>query len=351
MTPASGTTPAALPLLAPPGSWRRALWRVALPAAVSGERRLLAGPAGILSYYTAGPDGAAHGPPLLLVHSINAAAAAHEMRPVFEHYRQTRPVYAIDLPGYGFSDRNPGLYTPRTMTDALHAMIAEIRTIHGDAPIDAMALSLSCEFLARTTVEQPERLRSVAFIAPTGFNRDQPFDGPAGSTRGRHGVYRALTLPLWRRPLFEVLTSRPSVRFFLRKTWGSRNIDEGLAEYSWRTAQQPGADHAPFCFLSGFLFSGDITRIYESLQLPVWMVHGVRGDFTDYRRKHTLENEPNWRIQVFQTGALPHFEQPADFTEAYELFLDGMTSASAAARQANGGDQGASPETPRRADG
>jgi pimeloyl-ACP methyl ester carboxylesterase len=311
---------------------------------VSGERTLFAGPAGVLSYYTAGPDGPADGPPLLLVHSINAAAAAHEMRPVFERYRRTRRVYALDLPGYGFSDRNPGLYTPRTMTDAIHAMIEEIRAFHGEGPIDAMALSLSCEFLARSAAERPERLRSLVFIAPTAFNRHRALDGPPGSTRGKHRVYRTLTFPLWRRPLFEVLTSRPSVRFFLRKTWGSRDVDEGLVDYSWRTAQQPGADHAPFCFLSGFLFSADITRVYESLRLPVWMVHGVRGDFTDYRRKHTLENAPNWRIEVFQTGALPHFEQPADFSERYEAFRRSLVACRSAHDPADTEDDGPRPE-------
>ena len=35
--------------------------------------------------------------------------------------------------------------------------------------------------------------------------------------------------------------SRRSVRYFLGRTWGSKAIDEGLFEYSWATAHQPGA--------------------------------------------------------------------------------------------------------------
>ena len=46
------------------------------------------------------------GPPLLLVHSVNAAASAAEVRPLHEHYRATRTVLSLDLPGYGFSDRS-----------------------------------------------------------------------------------------------------------------------------------------------------------------------------------------------------------------------------------------------------
>ena len=59
-------------------------------------------PVGSISIYSAGPQGEASGlPPLLLIHSINAAASAAEVEPLFTHYRQQRPVYAIELPGFG----------------------------------------------------------------------------------------------------------------------------------------------------------------------------------------------------------------------------------------------------------
>ena len=36
------------------------------------------------------------GTPLLLLHSVNAAPSAMEMRPLFEYYRDKRPVLAPD---------------------------------------------------------------------------------------------------------------------------------------------------------------------------------------------------------------------------------------------------------------
>jgi len=294
-----------------------------LPAALSGERRVLDGRAGPLSYYTAAPETDAGAPPLLLVHSINAAASAHEVRPLYEHYRRRRPVYAPDLPGYGFSERSERLYTPRLMTDAVHDMIDEIRRRRGDAALDGLAVSLSCEYLARAAVERPRAFRSPALVSPTGFNRSAPLHGPPESTRGRPWLRRLFGLPGFGRALFYLLTSPPSVRFFLEKTWGSKRIDETMFEFCCRTTRQPGARHAPFCFLSGYLFSADITRVYESLDRPVWVSHGVRGDFTDYRWKQEIEPRPNWHVQVFQTGALPYFEVPDEFLAGYEVFLSG----------------------------
>ena len=289
-----------------------------LPAAVSGERFEFASPAGQLSAYAAG-----QGPPLLLIHSINASASAAEMRPLHEHYRATRTVVSVDLPGYGFSDRSDRDYTPRLMTDAIHAVAEQVRVRCGSAPIDALALSLSCECLARAAAEAPERYRSVALVSPTGFRGLRPWRGAPGSTRGQPWLYNALRGPGagWGGAVFRALTKPGVIRYFLRRTWGSKDIDEALWAYDLLTTRAPGAEHAPLHFLSANLFSADIHTVYERLEMPVWMAHGVRGDFTDYRGKVIIEARPNWQFAIFPTGALPYFEVPEDFCKAYGRFL------------------------------
>ena len=291
--------------------------RMALPPAVPGERREFASKAGRLSYYRAGPEG---GSPLLLVHSINAAASAYEVRPLYEHYLTTHAVYALDLPGYGFSERGDRSYSPRLMTDALLAMVTEIMRIHGTAPIDALALSLSSEFLARAAIDNPAAFGTLAIVSPTGFHRSTPDDAPPGSTRAMPTLRRIFTFPLWSRAFFDLLTSKPSIRYFLRKTWGSKEIDEGLVEYDYLTTHQPGAQHAPYCFVTGFLFSRDIRRIYRALTHPVWMVHGERGDFVDYSGAGAFKGSPNWEVHQLPTGALPHFERLEQFVRSYDAF-------------------------------
>jgi hypothetical protein len=289
-----------------------------LPAAVSGERFEFESRAGGLSVYVAG-----QGAPLLLVHSVNAAASAAEVRPLHEHYRATRTVFSVDLPGYGFSERSDRNYTPRLMTDALHATIVQIRTRCGNAPIDALACSLSCEFLARAVVEAPAAFRSLALVSPTGFRGGRELRGAPGSTRAMPWLYRALRGPGWGRALFRGLTRPGVIRYFLERTWGASAIDETLWRYDVLTTRVPGAEHAPLHFLSGGLFSADIQSVYEKLALPIWMSHGVRGDFTDYGSKSIVADRPNWTFTVFPTGALPYFEVTGDFLAAYDAFLHG----------------------------
>lgn len=266
---------------------------------------------------------AGEGPPLLLVHSVNAAASAAEVRPLYVHYRATRRVYAIDLPGFGLSDRSDRAYTPRLMTDALHDAVQWISQ-HSQAPmLDAMALSLSCEFLARAATEAPQHFRSLALVSPTGLGGSKERRGEPGSTLAMPWLHSVLRGPGWGRLLFRGLTRPGVVRYFLEKTWGSAQIDEQLWRDAVAMAGAEGAEHAPLHFLSGQLFSADILNIYEALTPPVWMSHGVRGDFTDYRLKSLLQDRPNWRISVFQTGAMPYFEETQAFCQAWDAFLGG----------------------------
>lgn len=283
-----------------------------LPPALDGERISFGG----LNCYVTGS-----GPPLVLVHSINAVPSAAEVRPLYEHYSATRTVFAIDLPGFGLSDRSDRRYDPRLMTDALHALAEQVRKRCGDVPIDALAASLGCEFLARAAVEQPTRWGRLAFVSPTGLSGSTPRRGPMGSTRAMPWLYALLAGKPWSQALYRALTRPAVIRYFLQRTWGSKSIDDTLWAYDVLTACHPGARHAPLHFLSGALFSNDIHSIYEALSQPVWMSHGVRGDFTDYRATPLVTGHGNWQTTIYPTGALPYFEVPSRFLLEFDAFL------------------------------
>lgn len=263
-----------------------------------------------------------HGQPLLLIHSVNAAACAAEVRPLFEHFAESRKAQALDLPGYGLSQRAPIVYTVRMMTDAVIAAAHDAFKKNGGQPIDALALSLSTEFLARAAAEQPHLFNRLVMVSPTGFRGMRALRGQAGSTRYMPLLDRVLRGPGWGGALFRGLTRPSVIRYFLKRTWGSESIDETLWAYDVLTTRQPNAEHAPLSFLSGGLFSADIHAVYDQLALPILMTHGTRGDFTDYRGFALFSHKTNWTIKVFQdTGALHFFERPDEFCALVDNFL------------------------------
>lgn len=291
--------------------------KLPLPPAMTEEPRHLDGNAGPLGYYTAGTGGR----PLLLIHSINAAASAYEMRPLFEHYRQSRRVYAPDLPGFGFSDRSDRNYTPRLYTDAILDMLDLIAHDVGDTPVDAMGLSLGCEFLARAASERPERFNTVALMIPTGLRKGDQSYGAPGTTRQVPLVREAFSFPLWSRPFFKLLNTRASQRYFMERVFSSCSaVDQDLLEYYYLTSHQPGAEYAPYAFVSGKLFSADIGYVYDTLTMPVWLVYGSLGEFNNIDTER-LAGRPNWSIESFPTGGMIHFERLDDVCTAYDAFL------------------------------
>ena len=300
--------------------------RFFLPPALTGTQSTLRSRvAGRLCWYTDGPEPTPDTPPLLLIHSISAASTAYDMRPLYDHYRQHRRVYALELPGFGFSERGERRYTPRLMTDAIHAFLVQIRREYKRAQPDVIALSLSCEFVARAAMENSTAFRSLAFVSPTGFEHRELRQGPPGSTRGHAWLLSALLRPSIGRRLYQLLTQRRVIHYFLSRTWGTARVDELLVEYDRWTSRAPGAEFAPLHLLAGCLFSNDSGRLYRSLNQPVWMSHATRGAFADVPGLAALSDRPNWCIEALPAGAMPHFEIPRTFIERYDAWASSLT--------------------------
>jgi pimeloyl-ACP methyl ester carboxylesterase len=293
----------------------------ALPPAVVAPMQVLHTAAGRVAVYHA--EATAEGsslPPLLLVHSVNAAASVAEVAPLFDHYRGGRTVVALDLPGYGHSDRSDRAYTPRLMTDAVLAVVGWMRAEFGAGQVDVLGVSLGGEFVARAQREAPAQIRRIALVSPTGFSRSKRRHGPPGTTLVKPWLLRLLSRPGWGDRIFRQLTRPGVVRYFLKRTFGSSDIDQTLWRQAVITAQQPGAHHAPLAFLSGALFSADINTLYETLTCPVWVSMATRGDFTNYQGRDSVASRVNWQFHAIEGGALPYFEDLPTFVAALDPF-------------------------------
>jgi pimeloyl-ACP methyl ester carboxylesterase len=284
--------------------------RVSLPEAISAPRRVLESRrAGRLSYYA---DTQVPGRPLVLVHSINAAPSAFEMKPLFEHFRSQRPVFAPDLPGFGFSDRSDRRYSPQLFADALMDFLAEVVR----EPADLVAFSLGSEFAARAALAVPTAITSLVVLSPTGFSKRSL---PSGDLSLR--VHKALSLPVLSQGLFNLLTSRPSIRYFLGQAFVGQMPLE-MVEYAYATSHQPGARYAPLYFLSGQLFTPNATKeLYAKLQLPTLALYDRDPNVSFDLLPELVAEHANWRAErITPTCGIPHWEKTAETASAIERF-------------------------------
>lgn len=293
-----------------------------LPLAIESERRFFqSGRAGLLNYYV---DDSSDGRPLVLLHSINAAASAYEMRPIFEHYRGRRPVYALDLPGYGFSERSDRFYSPQLYAGAVHDFLTRVV----DEPADVIALSLGSEFAAQVALEQPNLFHSLVMISPTGLSATKK-DQAQGTTidGGGDGLLNLLLFPLWSQALFDMLVTRTGIQYFLKKSF-TGPLDEGLAAYAYLSSHQPGARYAPLHFISGSLFTPDVLHTtYTRLKRPALIIYD-QDAYTGFERlPDLLLAHPNWSAaRITPTRGLPHYEQMETCGRVLDNFWQSLAS-------------------------
>ncbi|MCF1183340.1 alpha/beta fold hydrolase [Marichromatium gracile] len=285
---------------------------VELPAALEAPAHdLVTEHGGRIHYYVDGPSGTR---PLVLVHSVNAAPSAFEMKPLFERYRGERRVYALDLPGFGRSDRGNRRYSPELYANALVDFLD--RVVEEEGEIDLVAFSLGCEFAARATALRPQRIGSLVLLSPTGFNARAM---PTGVAAER--VHRALSIPGLNDGLFRLLTSRPSIKYFYRQAFAGPTPPE-MVDYAYATAHQPGAKYAPLYFLSGQLFTPEAgERLYDSLTQPVLVLYDRDPNIDFHELPDFLCRHDNWRAErIAPTRGMPQWDRPAETTAAIDRF-------------------------------
>ncbi len=150
-------------------------------------------------------------------------------------------------------------------------------------------------------------------ISPTGF----------GSRTLSYSEARRknLSVPLWSQSLYDLLTSRPSLRYYLKKSF-TGDVPEGLIDYAYDTSHQPGARFVPLCFLSGQLFTPEFrSSVYEALNVPVHVLYDRDGytsfeHLDPYLTNHTDREQPALPARC----GMPHWERLTATASALDYF-------------------------------
>ncbi len=288
----------------------------ALPPAIEADARTFELPEGRTNYYVRPGSGT----PIVLLHSINAAASSFEMKPIFDRLAAAteRPLYAVDWLGFGRSARPNVSYTPGLYLRQLRRFLEE--RVH--SPADLVALSLGAEYAARVALAAPHLVRRLVLISPTGLGDDR---GPslAGRVfvRALHGV-GAFEL------LFYALTQPASIRrFYARQVFlDPTRVPDALVDYAHLTAHALGGHRAPRRFVDGTLFPpSPAASVYARLYRPTLLVtpRDASDMVQDFEQAATVvaQNAHDLTRHRLPSGLLPQWESPDLLFDALDDFL------------------------------
>src|SRR4030095_13170967 len=132
-------------------------------SALGGTARFFMWKHGRIFYKESGLD--KPGLPIVFVHGIGAGSSSFMWRKNFDVLGQNFRVYALDLLGFGFSDKPAG--APYSANVYVELISDFIRDIGGRANI--VASSLGAAYAVRVADEHPELINAMILNAPAGY--------------------------------------------------------------------------------------------------------------------------------------------------------------------------------------
>ena len=252
---------------------------------------------GIETSYTVAGD--PNDPDMLLCHSIHAGASSHEFEAIVEQLADDYHVYAVDLPGFGRSERPPLVYSDTLYAEFLADFAADVT----DTPI-VVASSLTGAFAVDAADETD--FEHLILICPTGETSTE-----------RPWVRTLLRAPIVGTTLFNLLASKPAIRYFYDRDgyYNADRISDDELEYAWQSAHQPGARYAPASFASGTLDPAfDLQTELAALDTPTTLVWGRDAKLIPLRDGRNLADAADLELVVIDYSTLlPHAEHPDKF--------------------------------------
>ena len=265
-------------------------------------------------FFTHRKSRARAGRPVLLLHGIHTAAWSYEWRSNVEALAESRDVYAMDLLGFGMSDRPQARYSARLYS----RLIDDFARQKIGSPATLIASSLTAAYAAVLGARDPGQYPSLVLIEPTGLVRRN-----GAATAGGDLARLVVDAPLVGAAVFNTVASRRSLRYWLERAYVDLAfVTPDLVSNYHRAAHQPGARHAPAAFLSGHL-NLDVRSAVRRLRQPVLLVWGEQAVETPVEdARGFLALNPEIQLTILDpAGMMPHDEQAAEFNSVVTRFL------------------------------
>ena len=258
--------------------------------ALGGESGTYAWKHGQVFYRHAGDETS---PPVLFIHGIGAGARSFMWRRNFLPLARDFRTYAVDLLGFGYSDKPAGApYSADLYVELISDFLREVV----GRPAAIVAHTLSAAFAVRVADERPELINSLALVSPTGADTLSARPGVTGAA-----FYGLLHSPVLGASFYNAVTSERGVRDYARDQlfYERRFATPRLIAHYYAVSHLPGAQYAATAFLSGYL-NTDIREPFARLRQTVTLAWGKQDTANPIEQAGLLLRlNPRARLEVF----------------------------------------------------
>ncbi|MBV8140700.1 MAG: alpha/beta hydrolase [Verrucomicrobia bacterium] len=273
--------------------------------------RILHTSRGQLVYHESGQGG-----PLVFLHGIYVGASSYEWSKVYPHFAGTHQVLAVDMLGFGESERSDG---PLSAADHVQALVEFIRAKSGGERTSIIASGFAAGFATILAAQHPELVQRLILLMPLGrveFGRQR--------LPKRFGL---LTRPPFIKRAFyrRYLSTRVQIRAWLKNFafFDPEKIADETIEVLTNCAQQFGAERAIFQWLSR-RFDFDLEQRLAELSQAVTLIWGEKAVYPPLELGYRLQSVAKQCSLVIlpNAGSLAPLESPMQVAEMLIQELD-----------------------------
>ncbi|XP_021907995.1 pheophytinase, chloroplastic [Carica papaya] len=266
--------------------------------------------------------------PIVLVHGFGASAFhwRYNIPELAKHYK----VYAIDLLGFGWSDKALIEYDAMVWRDQLADFLKEIVK----EPAVLVGNSLGGFTVLAAAVRLPELVAGVALLNSAG----QFGDAIKESKESKETVLQRFVL----KPLKEIFqrvvlgflfwqTKQPSrIESVLKSVYiNTSNVDDYLVESITRPAADPNAGEVYYRLMTRFMMNQSkytLDSVLSKLSCPLLLLWGDLDPWVGPAKANRIkEFYPNTSLVHLQAGHCPHDEVPELVNRALVDWLSTLT--------------------------
>ncbi|HTC13684.1 MAG TPA: alpha/beta hydrolase, partial [Chthoniobacterales bacterium] len=256
------------------------------------------------------------GAPLIFLHGVYVGASSYEWSKVYPHFAGTHQVLAVDLLGFGESERPDVILSA---ADHVRALVEFIRAKSGGERASIVASGLGAGFATILAAQHPEMVQRLILVMPVGqvaFGRRR--------LPKRYGVFSRV--PLLNRGFYQrFLSTRIQIRAWLKNFAfvDPEKITEETIDVLTNCAQQFGADRAIIQWMSG-RFDLDLEKRLSELSQPVTLIWGENAADPPPESGYGLESLAKQcnLVVLAKSGVLVALESPIPVIEALVKELD-----------------------------
>lgn len=267
---------------------------------------------GLKMYY----EKSGKGSPVILLHDLHPAASAAEWKLLKDLLAENHTVYALDLPGFGRSEKSDQLYTNFFFVEAVKEFIEAMSL----GKVILIGSNESSVIGLMASVYAPELFERMVFINPPSVKKE----GEVPTLLGR--LERdILELPFMGTFIYHLLYCREQIDYSFTEKYfyNPFHETEELVDTYFESAHIGGrkARFTAASILSGFTRI-NIEHALSTVKTPILLIEGANMESENEAISEWCKLNPNLKVSTIpHTKVLPHLEEPALVSDEIKTFI------------------------------